>query len=183
MTPPHPGHPILRFLNTVSDDGKQRFTNSFAHAEGFRDMLVAAGLVPRDTAIPGQGQMTALIALRESAYGVLSAVAAGYKPDREEALTLETAIKSALQDSNLGFHSGGLALMPGPLGGIHDRLVLSLFDLLRRDDLGRLCECKRCTHLFLDHGRGSGRRWCSMARCGNREKAMSFRLRKRAGAD
>jgi predicted RNA-binding Zn ribbon-like protein len=180
MAASHPGHPILHFLNTLSDDGKQRLTNSFTGPEGLRDSLVAAGLVPRDTATPGSGQMAALIALREAAYAVLSAIAAGRRPDREEALMLETTIKSALQDASLGFHAGGLALVPGPLGGIHDRLVLSLFDLMRRDDLGRLCECGRCSHLFLDHGRGAGRRWCSMARCGNRTKAAAFRLRKRS---
>jgi len=180
MPPPHPGHPILHFLNTLSDDGKQRLTNSFAGAEGLRDVLVAAGLVPRETVAPGAGQMVAVLALREAAYAVLSAVAAGRKPDREEALMLETVIKSALQDSSLGFQSGGLSMLPGPLGGIHDRLVLSLFDLMRRDDLGRLRECAKCTHLFLDHGRGAGRRWCSMARCGNRSKALNFRMRKQA---
>jgi len=59
---------------------------------------------------------------------------------------------------------------------------LSLIDLMQRADLSRLRECKRCTHLFLDHGRGQGRRWCSMARCGNRAKAETFRARQRAQA-
>lgn len=180
MAAPHPGHPILQFLNTVRDDGKQRLTNSFAGPEGLRDTLVAAGLAPRDSAVPGSGQMAGLIVLREAAYAVLSAVAAGRKPGREEALMLETAIKGALQDATIGFHAGGLSVVPGPLGGLHDHLALSLFDLMRRDDLGRLCECGRCSHLFLDHGRGPGRRWCSMARCGNRAKAAAFRSRKKA---
>jgi predicted RNA-binding Zn ribbon-like protein len=62
---------------------------------------------------------------------------------------------------------------------LQDHLVLSLHDLLRRDDLVRLRECRRCTHLFLDHGRGRGRRWCAMARCGNRAKTEAFRARRR----
>jgi hypothetical protein len=49
---------------------------------------------------------------------------------------------------------GGLE--PGPLGGLHDTLVLGLMDLLQSDDLSRLRECRGCTHLFLDHGRGPG---------------------------
>jgi predicted RNA-binding Zn ribbon-like protein len=179
MAASHPGHPILLYVNTVRDDGKQRRIDSFTGPEGLRDALVDAGLAPRGTAAPGPGQMATLIALRETAYAVLSALAAGRKPDREEALMLETAIKGALQDASLGFHAGGLSVMPGPLGGLHDRLVLSLFDLMRRDDLHRLCECGRCSHLFLDHGRGAGRRWCSMARCGNRAKAAAFRRRHR----
>jgi predicted RNA-binding Zn ribbon-like protein len=64
---------------------------------------------------------------------------------------------------------------------LQDHLVLSLHDLLRRDDLVRLRECRRCTHLFLDLGRGRGRRWCAMARCGNRAKTEAFRARRRVG--
>ena len=180
MATPHPGHPILQFLNTVRDDGKQRLTNSFAGPEGLRDILVAAGLAPRDSAVPGSGQMAGLIVLREAAYAVLSAVAAGRKPGREEALMLETAIKGALQDASFAFGPRGMTVVPGPLGGLLDHLALALHDLLRRDDLDRLRECRRCTHLFLDHGRGRGRRWCAMARCGNRAKAEAFRARHRA---
>lgn len=175
-----PGHPALSFVNTVSDDGKTRLHNSFADGADLIKGLVAAGLVQRGSPPPGAGQMTALIGLREAAYAVLSAMAAGRRPGREETLTLETAIKSSLQDCGFTFRAGALDLTPGPLGGVHDRVALGLFDLLRRDDLDRLRECRRCTHLFLDHGRGKGRRWCSMARCGNKAKAETFRARQRA---
>lgn len=180
MTLGTPGHPALIFVNTVTDDGKSRVHDSFASGDDLVAALVAAGLVPRGTASPGKGQLAALVALREAAYAVLSAMAARRKPGREEVLTLEAAIKSGLQDAGFVFRPGGLDLAPGPLGGIHDAVALGLFDLLQRPDLDRLRECKRCTHLFLDHGRGRGRRWCSMARCGNRAKAEAFRTRQRA---
>lgn len=180
MFPGDPGHPALTFLNTVTDDGKSRRHDSFTSGEELVAALTAAGLIPRGLPAPGPGQFTALRSLREAAFAVLSSMAARRKPGREEALFLETAIKSALQDASLTFRTGGLDVTPGPLGGVHDRVVLGLFDLLQRPDLDRLRECKRCTHLFLDHGRGQGRRWCSMARCGNRAKAESFRARQRA---
>jgi predicted RNA-binding Zn ribbon-like protein len=104
-------------------------------------------------------------------------MAAGRRPGREEALTLEAAIKSALQDASFTYGRRGLDLLPGPLGGLQDHIALAFFDLLQRDDLDRLRECRRCTHLFLDHGRGQGRRWCSMARCGNRAKVETYRAR------
>lgn len=181
MTPGDPGHPALSFVNTITDDGKTRVHNSFASGEDLLGLLAAAGLVPRGSAAPGAGQMAALIGLREAAYAVLSAMAARRRPGREEALTLETAIKSTLQDAGFTFRAGGVDLTPGPLGGVHDRVVLGLFDLLQRGDLDRLRECRRCTQLFLDHGRGQGRRWCSMARCGNKAKAETFRARQRVG--
>lgn len=180
ITPGDPGHPALRFINTVVDDGKTRARDSFGSRDDFLSTLVEAGVIPPGLSAPGTGQTAALITLREAGYGVLSAIAAGRTPGREEALTLETAMKSTLQDAGFGYSSGGLAIAPGPLGGVYDHVVLSLLDLMTRDDLDRLRECKRCTHLFLDHGRGRGRRWCSMARCGNRAKAETFRTRQRA---
>lgn len=177
-----PGHPALAFLNTVEDDGKTRKRDSFADGAEFVVLLQDAGLVPRGLPPPNPGQLTAIKSLREAGHAVLSAMAAGRRPGREEALTLEAAIKSAVQDASFTLGAKEFQILPGPLGGLHDRLALALLDLLQSPDLARLRECPRCTHLFLDHGRGPGRRWCSMARCGNRAKVESFRARQRAGA-
>jgi predicted RNA-binding Zn ribbon-like protein len=43
----------------------------------------------------------------------------------------------------------------------------------------RACEGSVCTLLFLDRTKAHGRRWCSMAACGNRAKAAAHRARKR----
>jgi predicted RNA-binding Zn ribbon-like protein len=43
----------------------------------------------------------------------------------------------------------------------------------------RACEGAICTLLFLDRTKAHGRRWCSMAVCGNRAKAAAHRARKR----
>ena len=179
-SPGDPGHPALCFINTVTDDGKTRHENSFGSGEDLLASLMTAGVIPRAVSPPGAAQTAALIGLREAGFGVLSAMAAGRKPGREETLTLETAMKSTLQDAGFSYTAKGLDIAPGPLGGGYDHVVLALLDLMTRDDLDRLRECKRCTHLFLDHGRGRGRRWCSMARCGNRAKAETFRARQQA---
>jgi len=181
MTNRSAGHPFLSFLNTVEDDGKSRDQNSFTGGEGLVQILLAEGLAPVGATAPGKGQTKLILSFREAGYAVFSAIAAGQKPGREDMLLLETAIKSTLQDAHLSLSSEGLALTPGPLGGLYEHLALSAFDAMNSADLSRLRECKRCTHLFLDHGRGSGRRWCSMARCGNRSKAESFRARQNLG--
>jgi predicted RNA-binding Zn ribbon-like protein len=41
----------------------------------------------------------------------------------------------------------------------------------------RGCEGHRCTLIFADHTRRQGRRWCSMALCGNRAKQAAHRDR------
>jgi predicted RNA-binding Zn ribbon-like protein len=43
----------------------------------------------------------------------------------------------------------------------------------------RACEGSVCSLLFLDRTKAHGRRWCSMAVCGNRAKAAAHRARKR----
>jgi predicted RNA-binding Zn ribbon-like protein len=44
----------------------------------------------------------------------------------------------------------------------------------------RACEGQRCTLVFADHTRRRGRRWCSMAMCGNRAKQAAHRNRLKA---
>jgi predicted RNA-binding Zn ribbon-like protein len=175
-----PGHPILAFVNTVADDGKTRNRDTFATGAELLAQLRSGGLdIPPDVQPPGQGQLRALGTLREAAWSVLSALAAGRTPAREERLVVESAMKGAMDDAALVFDGARTCWRPGPLGGLHDTLALCLVGFLASADLDRLRECRRCTHMFLDHGRGTGRRWCSMTRCGNRAKAASFRERRR----
>lgn len=53
-------------------------------------------------------------------------------------------------------------------------------DLICHQDfrLIRSCEGAGCMLLFLDRTKAHGRRWCSMAVCGNRAKAAAHRARK-----
>ncbi|MCU4652161.1 CGNR zinc finger domain-containing protein [Roseibacterium sp. SDUM158016] len=172
------GHPFLHFVNTVSDRGRTRDTNSFASGEDLLAQLRRAGL-DVSVEVSGAAQLRGLLVLREAAYSVLSAIAGGRRPAHEDQLYIENAIKAALSDAALRINNARPCWTAGPMGGLNDHLALALDDLLRTQDLSRLRECRGCTHLFLDHGRGTGRRWCSMTRCGNRAKARGFRDRKR----
>lgn len=176
------GHPVLEFLNTVSDNGKTRSSNSFDTGEDLVRQLRNGGLAYQGEP-PATGQLRGLLQLREAAYAVFSALSADRQPPLEDTLTVEAAIKSALSDARLvPTRDASTLWRAGPLGGLHDTLALSIAGLLQSPSLHRLKECRRCTHLFLDHGRGPGRRWCSMARCGNRSKVQGFRDRQRARA-
>jgi predicted RNA-binding Zn ribbon-like protein len=55
-------------------------------------------------------------------------------------------------------------------------------ELICQEDftLVRKCESSTCTLWFLDVSKGHGRRWCSMALCGNRAKVAAHRARSRA---
>ena len=56
-------------------------------------------------------------------------------------------------------------------------LAFSAVELLTSERLARVKRCPgaRCGWLFLDESPTGRRRWCSMASCGNREKAQRFR--------
>jgi predicted RNA-binding Zn ribbon-like protein len=43
----------------------------------------------------------------------------------------------------------------------------------------RECASDTCTWMFLDTSKNHSRRWCEMARCGNRDKVQRFRARSR----
>ena len=59
----------------------------------------------------------------------------------------------------------------------------SLADLVCTEDFTyvKACEGQPCTLQFLDRTRGHGRRWCSMAVCGNRAKQAAHRERAQRG--
>lgn len=63
----------------------------------------------------------------------------------------------------------------GPIALAAARLVTTV-------DASRLrhCAAPGCGAWFLDTSKGGRRRWCSMARCGNREKAATHRGKRRA---
>lgn len=177
---PDAGHPFLNFLNTVADDGKSRGQDSFADAAEFRAAMQAGGLpLPANIS---DSQMQDLRQFRETAYAALSALAAGRMPGHKDGLALGSALQSVMAKAELQITPQGLKTLPGPPARPFDLVALSMEDLLRSDRFGRLRECRRCTHLFLDQGRGVGRRWCSMSRCGNRAKAENFRARQRNAA-
>lgn len=64
-----------------------------------------------------------------------------------------------------------------------ESLLLPIADALAEfvceEDFTRVkaCEGHRCTLVFADHTRVGGRRWCSMAICGNRAKQAAHRKR------
>jgi predicted RNA-binding Zn ribbon-like protein len=58
------------------------------------------------------------------------------------------------------------------------RAGLDLFDEGVRP-LVQWCGGHNCTRAFIDHSRGTRRRWCDMAGCGDRAKAAAYRARRR----
>lgn len=70
----------------------------------------------------------------------------------------------------------------GPLGCLA-RVATAAAELLTAEDPSRIrqCEADDCVLWFLDTSRNGSRKWCSMARCGNRAKVAAHYRRTHEG--
>jgi predicted RNA-binding Zn ribbon-like protein len=77
--------------------------------------------------------------------------------------------------------SGAATVTPGAGGvdGAHGRLLAIVAEAMRAGTWARLKTCRSddCQWVFYDASKNHSRAWCSMAVCGNRAKARSFRER------
>lgn len=75
---------------------------------------------------------------------------------------------------------GTLALQPGAVEPAHSTLARDLQDLVAGPlaDRVRVCAAADCGLLFVDASRPGRRRWCSMERCGNRQKTRTYRAQR-----
>jgi predicted RNA-binding Zn ribbon-like protein len=182
-------HTALRFVNTVDDPGKTRdrsgvpdWPTLLAWAEtaelidAREHAQLAAGADPRTAA----DEVAAVHALREATWALLHQqihADAPSDPPGDLAEQLRWALAGARLDRSADvwvWHADRAAFGAAV---VRARLALAVEDFLRHPDLARLRACGRCAALFLDHGRGRGRRWCRMETCGNRAKAARHRAR------
>jgi predicted RNA-binding Zn ribbon-like protein len=180
------GHVALDFINTVSDVGKSRRETRLATWKDYSDWLAAAGIERSGTSngmkVSRSASLAELHELREISYCVFHELAAGSCPEKEHLDQLRDYIEEAIRHAELMFVDGELRWSPQKTDGNSQfhRIVFLIDDLLRGGELHRLRECGRCTWLFLDTGRGLGRKWCDMRTCGNRAKSESFRYKRLA---
>lgn len=142
---------------------------------------LAAWLAGRGLAEPGEGfgqeDLARAIAVREALRALLLA-------NNESALdpgapaTLTAAAGRA--DLSLSVDAEGRARLEPRASGI-DRVFGQLLAIVARAqadgtwDRLKACPWHTCHFAFYDHSRNRSRTWCSMAVCGNRAKAQTYR--------
>jgi predicted RNA-binding Zn ribbon-like protein len=176
------GHPALDLVNTVygQPDGPVE-----ADVLGAPEDLVTFARrvgVAHETTPASPGALQAALRLRDALDAVLRARLAGEDPPAGPQDALEAAARAALAAAHLAPHGDALA-WTWPTGDaqtpVH-RLTLAAIELLTSEaDLAVLHCCAGCRWLFLDHSRGPGRRWCSMADCGTEAKKRRYVQRRR----
>ncbi len=181
------GHRILDFLNTVSDRGKSRAASTLRVPTDLASWIEASALGTKTSADPALSQASfgTVIAFRDAAYRVLLAKLGNTAAPNADLQTVERCLKSAIQRASFDIASSSTIWRANQKSDHHhqDLFALMLDDFLRSPDMERLSQCERCTWLFLNSGRGRGRRWCNMATCGNRHKVEMHRSRNRHQRD
>lgn len=206
MTRPPPffiaDHVGLDFLNTVAVP-MDTTVEWLASGADLLAWLEQAGLVPRDamralrnSTVPGEldaiaGQARALrdwfrSFVHKHLGRRLSAEALRELGPLNRLLARDAEFgQVVLREQSVGHEkeNSGLAWRPQRRWQSPEALLLpvarALADLVCNEDFTyvKACEGQPCTLLFVDRTRGHGRRWCSMAVCGNRAKQAAHRQR------
>jgi predicted RNA-binding Zn ribbon-like protein len=178
------GRPALDFVNTRRERWR-RGVECLLDAADVVAWLQRAGLLPDGAPAPSAAVVGQARELREAIDAAVRAAVAGTPAD---------PVAVGIIDEWLAFAGGRPALVVGPGGTpvLSERaeadsprraLGMVAFDaaqmLGRPEERGRIriCASETCSARFYDRSPAGRRRWCSMARCGNVEKARRHRAR------
>jgi predicted RNA-binding Zn ribbon-like protein len=81
--------------------------------------------------------------------------------------------------------AGAVSLQPLEGASGIGRVLAQMHGLATSDQLHRLkmCASDECEWVFFDRSKPGNRRWCSSARCGNRQKTRAYRERRRSSEE
>lgn len=164
---------VQAFVNTVDlQDGPEELPDP----NTLSAWLVARGLLGRDDRAT-ESDVSHAIALREAMRGVIGGNSGLPVYPVDVASLNGAAVASGLR---IRFGADGRPrLEPESRGvvGAMGRLVAALYAGMQDEAWPRLklCGSATCRWAFFDHSKNQSSRWCTMASCGNREKARRFR--------
>jgi predicted RNA-binding Zn ribbon-like protein len=121
--------------------------------------------------------------LREAIRDLFEAHGSGSVPDPQAVFAINRALDAGVPALMLRATEGGFEIIESERGNAPLALLAPIAraaaEILTEADPTRLRECAApgCATWFYDTSKGGQRRWCSMARCGNRRKAARHRHR------
>jgi predicted RNA-binding Zn ribbon-like protein len=166
---------VQDFVNTLDLEPR---TEDLTDPNTLKAWLVARGLMDGGLNVD-DGDLKHAIALREAMRGVIGGNS-GLRIYPVDVATLNEAATASRLRMRFGA-DGKARLEPdssGPVGAM-GRLVATLYSAMQSEDWERLklCSSGTCRWAFYDRSKNRSSRWCTMASCGNREKARRFRQR------
>ena len=169
---------VQAFVNTLDMlPGTEELTGP----QALRDWLVTRGLLDSAAAPADESDLKHALALREAMRSVIGGNS-GLRVYPVDLATLnEAAVASRLRVRFGGDNRPRLEPEAGGVVGAMGRLVASLYSAMQDEDWDRLklCGSGTCRWVFYDRSKNHSSRWCTMASCGNREKARRFRQSRR----
>jgi predicted RNA-binding Zn ribbon-like protein len=197
------GRPSLDFVNTRRDREAGRADEAAEYLRGpddFTAWLSAAGLCPAGPggagpggtgpggAGPGgaglavdEGTFAGALALREAISALVTATVAGDGAPAAAVRCVNSWLALRPERPVLRLQAGVPVLGPAPAArtprGVLAMIAADAAELLGTDlrERLRICPGPGCGGRFLDDSPAGRRRWCSMAVCGNRNKAAMHR--------
>ncbi len=181
------GHVFLDFLNTFDNLDKHRTLDALPNWETVLLWSLESKVLNKNEfsyltqsfSQPNHSELSRLHHFRDLAWKVLSDKAQAIKLDLSELAKFTREIKWAYSTADLLLDNDKFKwnIECTDMGSsvIQARLGLKAGELLSSSSLNKITECQGCSGLFLNTGRGVGRRWCRMSTCGNRAKISKFR--------
>ena len=185
------GNLALDFVNTVAfraDPGKRK--DHLQRAEDVQRWASQARLPDRAAInsgpLPGSAALRRIRAVREQLFAVFHAIAIDDPIPADTLARVGSALHDCCAKRCLSIEGAEVRWSWRPSARFSDYLLYpvltSATDLLTSVSRGlvRQCADAGCGWLFLDRSNARTRRWCSMADCGNRNKARNY-YRREAG--
>jgi len=164
---------VQAFVNTVDlQDGPEELSDP----NTLKAWLVAKGLLDVSQPVDASDLKHAM-ALREAIRSVIGANSGSKVYPVDIATLNEAAAASGLR---MRFGADGKPKLEPEATGVvaaMGRIVAAMYAAMEDDDWRRLklCSSQACRWVFYDRSKNHSSRWCTMASCGNREKARRFR--------
>jgi predicted RNA-binding Zn ribbon-like protein len=176
------GHPALDLVNTIHGpaDGPVE-ADVLTTPEDLVTLARRLDLAGPETPT-SQASLDDARALRTAVEALLRARLVDRRLPARSLETVEAAARAALAAAHLTPTGAALAWTwpPDDARTPAWRFATAAVELLTDEiELARLRQCAGCRWLFLDHSRGAGRRWCSMADCGTEAKKRRYVQRRR----
>ncbi len=171
---------VQAFVNTVDlQDGPEELEDP----NTLKAWLVAKRLLDASQPVDAS-DLTHAIALREAIRSVVGANSGSRVYPVDIATLNEAATASRLR---MRFGADGKPRLEPEATGVvaaMGRIVAAMYAAMEGEEWTRLklCSSQSCRWAFYDRSKNHSSRWCTMASCGNREKARRFRSQSKTHA-
>lgn len=170
---------VRLFVNTYDVESDE---DQIATADAARAWLVERDLISTDDPI-GATDVERLQRVREALRELLRANHDGVAPGVDAVETVERV--GAQTPLAISFDDHAKPIVRAAVGGVAGFIGRLLAAIAVAETAGtwerlKVCGASNCVWAYYDESKNRSRNWCSMAVCGNREKARKYRARQRS---